>query len=76
MRFTVIAGRSYHERLWTSGPVQAYRAAGHSLYTVETHQRNLRKAREGERLTLTIQVLRTDAKRLHILHEMYRTAGG
>jgi acyl-CoA thioester hydrolase len=53
------------------GVDDAYRAAGHSLYTVETHLRNLREAREGEQLSLTIQVLGTDAKRLHILHEMY-----
>ena len=54
----------------------AYRRAGQSLYTVETHLRNLREAREGERLDLTIQVLGTDGKRLHIVHEMYTATGG
>ena len=58
------------------GVDDSYRAAGHSLYTVETHLRNLREAREGEQLNLTIQVLGTDAKRLHILHEMYSVTGG
>jgi acyl-CoA thioester hydrolase len=58
------------------GVDDAYRRAGRSLYTVETHLRNLREAHEGERLGLTIQVLGTDAKRLHILHEMYSAAGG
>jgi acyl-CoA thioester hydrolase len=58
------------------GVDDAYRAAGHSLYTVETHLRNLREAYEDEQLSLTIQVLGTDAKRLHILHEMYRATGG
>jgi carnitine 3-dehydrogenase len=43
---------------------------------VETHLRNLREAREGERLDLTIQVLGTDDKRLHIVHEMYSATGG
>src|SRR6516165_5469364 len=57
------------------GVDDAYRAAGHSLYTVETHLRNLREAHEGEHLALTIQVLGTDAKRLHILHEMYSATG-
>ena len=58
------------------GVDDAYRQEGHSLYTVETHLRNLREAHEGERLGLTIQVLGTDAKRLHILHEMYSATGG
>jgi carnitine 3-dehydrogenase len=56
------------------GVDDAYRRAGRSLYTVETHLRNLREAHEGERLGLTIQVLGTDAKRLHLLHEMYSAA--
>jgi acyl-CoA thioester hydrolase len=58
------------------GVDDAYRRDGHSLYTVETHLRNLREAREGDRLDLTIAVLGTDAKRLHILHEMHRAGGG
>jgi hypothetical protein len=33
-------------------------------------RRNLREAPEGERLSLKIQVLGTDAKRLHIAQEM------
>ena len=47
-----------------------YRAAGHSLYTVETHIRNLHEVDEGDRLRLTLQVLGVDPKRVHILHEM------
>jgi carnitine 3-dehydrogenase len=50
---------------------EQYRASGRSLYTVETHLRNLREARLGDRLRLTLQVLGVDSKRLHILHEMY-----
>jgi acyl-CoA thioester hydrolase len=53
----------------------AYRAAGHSLYTAETHLHHLREARLGQRLRLTLQVLGTDAKRLHIVHEMFNAAG-
>jgi acyl-CoA thioester hydrolase len=60
----------------TFGVDDAYRREGRSLYTVETHLRNLREAHEGERLNLTIQVLGTDDKRLHILHEMYSGTGG
>jgi acyl-CoA thioester hydrolase len=74
--YLLIMGESSDAFFRFLGVDDAYRAAGHSLYTVETHLRNLREAREGERLSLTIQVLGTDAKRLHILHEMYRAAGG
>ncbi len=47
-----------------------YRAAGQSLYTVETHIRNLDELAEGDRLALTLRVLGADAKRVHILHEV------
>ena len=74
--YLLIMGESSDAFFRFFGVDDAYRAAGHSLYTVETHLRNLREAREGERLSLTIQLLGTDAKRLHILHEMYLAAGG
>ena len=53
---------------------EAYRAAGRSLYTVETHLRHLREVKLGQPVRLTLQLLGHDAKRLHVLHEMY--AGG
>ena len=52
---------------------EAYRAAGFSLFTVETHLRNLREASVGDRLELTLLVIGVDAKRLHIAHEMRST---
>ncbi len=51
---------------------EAYRAGGHSYYTVETRLNHRREASEGEPLRVTTQVLGSDAKRLHILHTMYR----
>jgi carnitine 3-dehydrogenase len=48
-----------------------YRAAGHSLYTVETHLRNLAEAGLGDDLHSTLRVLGVDAKRVHIAHELY-----
>ena len=57
------------------GVDEDYRAAGQSLYTAETHLRHLREARLGEPLRLTLQVLGTDAKRLHIAHEMTSATG-
>jgi acyl-CoA thioester hydrolase len=74
--YLLIMGESSDAFFQFFGVDDGYRAAGHSLYTVETHLRNLREAREGERLTLTIQVLGTDAKRLHIVHEMYLCSTG
>jgi len=74
--YLLIMGDSSDAFFRTFGVDDAYRRGGHSLYTVETHLRNLREAREGERLDLTIQVLGADDKRLHIVHEMYNATGG
>ncbi len=49
---------------------EAYRAAGHSLYTSETHLHHRAEAAEGEPLVMTLQVLDLDRRRLHIFHEM------
>ncbi len=54
------------------GDDEAYRAGGHSFYTVETHIAYLREAAEGARLRITTRVLGVDRKRLHIYHEMFR----
>jgi acyl-CoA thioester hydrolase len=74
--YLLIMGESSDAFFRFFGVDDAYRQEGRSLYTVETHLRNLREAHEGERLGLTIQVLGTDAKRLHILHEMHGPTGG
>jgi acyl-CoA thioester hydrolase len=74
--YLLIMGESSDAFFRLLGVDDAYRREGHSLYTAETHLRNLREAHEGERLGLTIQMLGTDAKRLHILHEMYSATGG
>lgn len=55
---------------------EAYRAAGHSLYTVETHLHNLREVAEGEPLRLTLQLLDADGKRLHLFHAMHHGRTG
>jgi carnitine 3-dehydrogenase len=54
-----------------AGIDEAYRSAGHSLYTAETHLRHVREVRLGTSLRLTLQLLGHDAKRLHVLHEMF-----
>lgn len=48
-----------------------YRAAGHSLYTVETHLHHRREAGEGQSLSLTLRVLDHDDRRVHVFHEMF-----
>jgi carnitine 3-dehydrogenase len=55
---------------------EAYRAAGSSIYTLETRIHNRREARIGDPLALTLQVLDHDAKRLHIFHTMTNAASG
>jgi carnitine 3-dehydrogenase / betainyl-CoA thioesterase len=51
---------------------EAYRAGGHSFYTVESHINYYREARLGEPLRFTTQLLGLDEKRLHFFHAMYR----
>jgi carnitine 3-dehydrogenase len=48
----------------------AYRAAGHSLYTSETHLHHRHEVALGEPLELSLQLLDHDARRVHIFHEM------
>ena len=55
---------------------EAYRAAGHSLYTVETHVNYLRECSLGDPLRVTTQLLGLDEKRLHLFHAMYHGASG
>ncbi|MEQ1873493.1 MAG: thioesterase family protein [Ilumatobacteraceae bacterium] len=53
------------------GDDEAYRAAGHSFYTVETHIHYMLETSVHEPLAFTTQVLGVDAKRLHFIHSMY-----
>jgi acyl-CoA thioester hydrolase len=55
---------------------EAYRAAGRSLYTVETHLHNRREVSEGEPLALSLQLLDHDRKRVHVFHEMTHAETG
>lgn len=47
-----------------------------SLYTFQTMIFNIKEAAEGEPLKLTLQLLDTDAKRVHIFHSMYHGTTG
>lgn len=52
------------------GDDEAYRAGGHSFYTVETHIHFLLEVDLHEPITFTTQVLGADTKRIHLLHTM------
>ena len=54
----------------------AYRAAGHSLFTAETHLHHHGEGAEGDPLRLELRVLDADRKRLHLFHEMYHQRTG
>ena len=53
------------------GDDEAYRAAGHSFYTVETHIHYLLEVDVHEPIRFTTQVLGVDAKRMHLVHSMF-----
>ncbi len=53
------------------GDDEAYREAGHSFYTVETHIHYLLEVDLHEPIAFTTQVLGADAKRIHLLHCMH-----
>lgn len=55
---------------------EAYRAAGHSLFTVQTMIFNLAEARLGDRLELALHLLDADEKRLHLFHTMHNADSG
>jgi carnitine 3-dehydrogenase len=55
---------------------QAYRAAGRSFYTVETHINYYKEVRSGGALHFTTQLLGLDEKRLHLFHTMVHGVAG
>jgi len=55
---------------------EAYRAAGHSLYTAETHLHHLREAVLGDRLGVPLQLLDVGSKSLHLFHAVRDEATG
>ncbi|MEI6643162.1 MAG: thioesterase family protein [Novosphingobium sp.] len=55
---------------------EAYRAGGHSLFTVQTMIFNLAEAHLGDPLDLSIQLIDADEKRLHIFHAMHNADTG
>lgn len=58
------------------GDDEAYRLAGYSFYTVETHINYECEVAVNEPLRFTTQVLDVDTKRLHFFHAMYHGESG
>lgn len=58
------------------GDDEAYRAAGSTFFTAETHINYLREGSAGDRLRFTTQIVGLDSKRLHFYHEMYNARTG
>jgi carnitine 3-dehydrogenase len=56
-----------------AGVDEAYRGAGHALYTVESHVVHKAEARSQERLYVSSRLLEVDEKRVRLLHSMHRT---
>ena len=68
--FLLVFGDSADAFFRFIGIDEDYRAAGHSLFTVQTHLHHRHEADEGDPLVLTLQVLDHDDKRVHLFHEM------
>jgi carnitine 3-dehydrogenase len=58
------------------GDDEAYRDAGHSFYTVETHITYVREVAVHEPIVVETQMLGSDAKRMHFLHTMLHGVDG
>jgi carnitine 3-dehydrogenase len=53
-----------------------YRAAGHSLYTAETHLHHLRESGLGDQLRVPLQLLDLGPKSLHVFHTVLDATTG
>ena len=55
---------------------EPYRAAGHSLFTAETHLHHLRESALGDRLAVPLQLLDVGPKSLHLFHTVRNEVTG
>ncbi len=72
-RYFQVFGDATDVLLRRLGIDEAYRAAGHSPYTAETHVSYLAEVGQGESIYVTVQVLDVDAKRFRLFHRLHRT---
>jgi len=74
--YLLLAGDAADKFFRYVGIDEAYRAAGHSLYTVETHLHHLRESGTGDRLAVPLHLLDAGPKSVHIFHTMLNEATG
>ncbi|MBS0393347.1 MAG: carnitine 3-dehydrogenase [Proteobacteria bacterium] len=75
-RYFQIFGDAVDVLLRRLGVDEAYRAAGHSPFTAETHVRYLAEVGQNETVYVTTQVLDVDAKRFRLFHGLHRSRDG
>lgn len=71
-RYNQVFGDAMEALFRKVGVNEAYRAKGHTYYTVETHVRHQGEAKAGESLYVTVQLMHVDDKRLHAFLRMFR----
>jgi len=75
-RYLQLFGDTSDALLLFAGVDRAYRDAGRSFYTVETHIMHKREVRALEPVHTTAQLLGFDGKRLHVFYRLFHTAEG
>jgi carnitine 3-dehydrogenase len=73
-RYLHVFGDAVDALLRRVGIDEAYRAAGHAPYTVESHVRHHAEVRQADTLYVTTQVLHADAKKFWLFHRMHRVS--
>ncbi len=72
-RYFQVFGDAVDVLLRRLGIDEAYRAAGQSPYTAETHVSYLGEVGQNESIYVTTQVLDVDAKRFRLFHRLHRS---
>ncbi len=68
--YVVVFDRGSDSWLELAGFGEGYRAAGHTVFAVETHTIYRRELRLGAPILVRTWLVAADAKRLHLAHEM------
>jgi carnitine 3-dehydrogenase len=71
-RYMQVFGDSMDALYREVGVDEAYRAAGHMFYTVESHISYFTEAKVNEPVYVTTQILALDEKRLQVFHRLLR----
>jgi len=69
-RYLQVFGETTDKLLALIGMDEEYLKSGHSVYTLETHIRHVQEVAQGEKISVTTQLLGLDEKRVRLLHVM------